>query len=252
MYNIDQYPQHDTQATDVTCADCALLACACTLQVFKSGHGPSLAARWHSLSNDGARVYGGCASHVRHGRRGGWHHRRRHDHWWHHRRRHDHRWRWARFTAIRLLMEPRATALRHKVEACPTLASIVRSLSGVLVALPIVGWTRVVHDGLTCCVCEDASTVPLSRAMAISAAALADDLGKAGSAAMFSLRSLLVSTGFNLGFWFDNLGRCTPELCGAVYQGYVVWFLVGLPLLLRAYGVGGSGSNWLSALMVVW
>lgn len=99
-----------------------------------------------------------------------------------------------------------------------------------------------------------ASETPLSRAMAISAAALADDLGKEGGEGAFRMRSLLVTTGFNLGFWFDNVGRCSREFCTVVCQGYAMWLLVGLPLLLRACGAAtmlGSGANWLSVLMLV-
>ena len=81
--------------------------------------------------------------------------------------------------------------------------------------------------------------------MAISAAALADDLGTEGSNATSKLRATTVTTGISLGFWFDNLsmrGRFVK-----LARGFLVWFLVSGWLLL--YPAMEEHRQWLSVVM---
>ena len=88
------------------------------------------------------------------------------------------------------------------------------------------------------------SNVKLSRAMAISAAALADDLGAEGNSTTSKFRATTVTTGISLGFWFDNLGHCW-RMC-KIAEGYLVWFLVSGCLLLYPFTERG---HWLSVIM---
>ena len=87
---------------------------------------------------------------------------------------------------------------------------------------------------------ECRSNVRLSRAMAISAAALADDLGTEGSASTSMFRATTVVTGISLGFWFDNLGPWA-RFC-KMLQGYVVWLMVSGCLLL--YPLTEQEEQW--------
>ena len=85
--------------------------------------------------------------------------------------------------------------------------------------------------------------------MAISAAALADDLGTEGSNVTSKLGATTVTTGISLGFWFDNLA--SRNRLRKIAQGYLVWFIVSGWLLLYPLTESGQWPSMVMACMCV-
>lgn len=94
------------------------------------------------------------------------------------------------------------------------------------------------HDG-----CDTSCSVtPLSRAMATSAAALADDLGVQTGGAIARVRESLITGGLTMGFWYSDCNKIGNEV-GEAAKGFVAWLFVLAPWVATVF----VESSWPAA-----